>query len=289
VSDADIEGLDLSSWRIAINAAEPVLAHTIEAFTKRFEPHGFRPEAMTPAWGLAENVTIATAHPIAEAPRVETIDRQVLAQESVAVPVSNGEEGISSTAIGQVLPHCHVEVRDPKSGEPLPERGVGRVWLSTNSLFSHYHRAAEATALALVDGWLDTGDEGYLCGSDLFFVSRDKDLIVIGGDKYAPHDIETLINEVSGVRQGCVVTFGILSQARGTEELAAIIETRETDAAKHKEIERAARKKVLTTTGIPLRHVLIVPAGGVEKTTSGKLARRATRARYADRLPRSDS
>ena len=73
------------------------------------------------------------------------------------------------------------------------------------------------------------------------------------------------------------------------EELAAIIETRETDAAKHKEIERAARKKVLTTTGIPLRHVLIVPAGGVEKTTSGKLARRATRARYADRLPRSDS
>jgi len=284
VPDAELEGLDLSSWRIAINAAEPVLPHTIEAFTARFGPYGFRPEAMTPAWGLAENVTIATAHPVAERPRIETIDRQVLATENAA-RVADGNDGLPSIAIGQCLPHCAVEIRDPQTGEPLAERAVGRVWLASNSLFHGYHKAPELTAEVLQDGWLDTGDEGYVEGGDLFFISRVKDLIVIGGDKYAPHDIETLINEVPGVRQGCVIAFGVMNRARGTEEVAAVIETRETDGARLQEIERAARHKVLTATGLPLRYALLVPPGGVVKTSSGKLARRATRARHADRLP----
>jgi acyl-CoA synthetase (AMP-forming)/AMP-acid ligase II len=281
IPDGELAGLDLSSWRIAINAAEPLLERTVEAFTRRFGPYGFRPEAMTAAWGLAENVTIATAHPRSLPPRIEHIDRAALAGQRVAKPC--GPDGIPSVAIGRCLPGCRVEIRDAQ-GAPLPERRVGAIWLRSNSLFSGYHRDAEGTRRVLVAGWLDTGDHGYLADGDLFFVSRDKDLIVIGGEKYAPHDLENLVNEVPGVRAGCAVAFGVMNEARGTEELAAVVETRETGSALA-ELERAIRNRVLESTGLALRHLLLVPPGGVEKTTSGKLARRATRQRHAARLP----
>jgi acyl-CoA synthetase (AMP-forming)/AMP-acid ligase II len=279
VPDERLAGLDLASWRVAINAAEPVLAPTIEAFAARFAAHGFRPEAMTPAWGLAENVTIATAHPVAEPPRVETIDRAVLATEGVAAPGGD----LASVAIGRCLPHCEVRVRDDARAD-LPNRHVGAVWLRTNSLFEGYLGRPAETARVLVDGWLDTGDRGYLADGHLHFIARDKDLIVIGGEKYAPHDVETAINRVPGVREGCAVAFGVLSEGRGTEELAAVVETREHEEAALATLRDAVRREVVRATGLLLRHVVLVPPGGIEKTTSGKLARRATRARYADRF-----
>jgi acyl-CoA synthetase (AMP-forming)/AMP-acid ligase II len=165
----ELKSLDLSSWRVAINAAEPVLAATLEAFATRFAAHGFAPQAMTPAWGLAENVTIATAHPVDRAPTVEHIDREALALRNVAEPT--GSEGIPSPAIGRCLPRCKIEIRGAR-GEALPERSVGTIWLRSDSLFLGYHRDPERTAGALRDGWLDTGDLGYLAGDDLFFVSR---------------------------------------------------------------------------------------------------------------------
>ena len=278
IGATEIAGLDLGSWRVAINAAEPVLAGTIDAFTARFAAHGFRPEAMTPAWGLAENVTIATAHPVGERPIVEHVDRAVLATAGVARPGDGS--GVVSVAIGRCLPRCALEIRD-EARRCLPDRHVGAVWLRSDSLFTGYHRDARETERMLVDGWLDTGDRGYLADGNLYFVAREKDLVVIGGEKYAPHDIETVINRVPGVREGCAVVFGVLNEERGTEDIAAVVETRDTagDA-----LREAIRVAVARAIGIGLRHVILVPAGGVEKTTSGKLARRATRARYADQL-----
>ena len=281
IPDETIEGLDLSSWRIAINAAEPVLPHTIEAFTARFAAYGFEPAAMTPAWGLAENVTIATAHPVEERPAVETIDRRRLATEGIAHPVTG--DGVPSVAIGRCLPDCAVEIRDD-AGQVLADRSVGRIFLRTNSLFECYHRQPELTARTLLDGWLDTGDRGYMANGNLYFVSRDKDLVVIGGEKYAPHDVETAINRVPGVREGCAIAFGFLNDQRGTEELAAVVETRETAADALAALRQAIRAEVTNATGLLLRHVVLVEPGGIEKTTSGKLARRATQHRYADRL-----
>ena len=279
-----LAGLDLSSWRIAINAAEPVLASTIERFSARYAAQGFRAEAMTPAWGLAENVTIATAHPVEARPFVERIDRRRLATDNVAVPAGAGDDALASVAIGRCLPHCAVEIRDA-SGRAVPERQLGTIWLRTNSLFSGYHGDAADTARVLVDGWLNTGDQGYLVGPDLFFIARQKDLVVIGGEKYAPHDIETLINRVPGVREGCVVVFGVLSEARGTEDVCAVVETRESTPGARAQLVEAIRVAVASATGIGLRHVLLVPPGGVEKTTSGKLARSATQRRWAAELP----
>jgi len=283
VPAAELEGLDLSSWRIAINAAEPVLMHTVEDFSTRFAAYGFRPEAMTPAWGLAENVTIATAHPVGAAPVAEHIDRQALATEHVARAVPPAAGTLSSVAIGRCLPRCALDIRGPRN-ESLPDRAVGTVWLHSDSLFAAYLRDPALTSTVLIDGWLNTGDRGYRVGEDLYFVSREKDLIVIGGEKYAPHDIEVVINRVAGVREGCVVAFGILDDQRGTETVAAVVETKETDAAALEALRDDIRRQVNQTTGLGLRHVLLVAPGGVEKTTSGKLARRATQRRYAEQL-----
>jgi acyl-CoA synthetase (AMP-forming)/AMP-acid ligase II len=282
VRDAELSGLDLRSWRIAINAAEPVLTGTIEAFESRFASHGFQPGAMTPAWGLAENVTIATAHPVGAPPLVEQIDRSLLATAGVASVVD--EHGVTSVAIGRCLPSCEVEIRD-QAGRPLPDRHVGTVWLRTNSLFVAYHGDPEQTRRVLVDGWLDTGDRGYLADGNLHFIAREKDLVVVGGEKYAPHDLETVINRVPGVREGCVVVFGVSNEDRGTEDVAAVVEVRDVETDALPALREAIRVAVARTIGLGVRYVILVPPGGVEKTTSGKLARRATRARYADQLP----
>jgi acyl-CoA synthetase (AMP-forming)/AMP-acid ligase II len=280
VAESELEGLDLSSWRIAINAAEPVLARTIEIFTRRFARYGFAAEAMTPAWGLAENVTIATAHPVGEAPLAETIDRRSLALENRARTTSGA--GLASVAIGRCLPHCELEIREPGGGAVLEDRCVGEVWLRSDSLFLGYDGLPKLTAESLVDGWVRTGDEGYISEGQLYFVSRDKDLIVIGGDKYVPHDVEAIINEVPGVRQGCAVAFGVMNEERGTEELAAVVETRQEDPRALSELSRAIRTRVARSIGLGMRHLELVPPGGIEKTTSGKLARKDTYRRYAE-------
>jgi acyl-CoA synthetase (AMP-forming)/AMP-acid ligase II len=279
--DSALLGLDLSRWRVAAVGSEPVLAETLEAFGARFERYGFRPEALCPGWGLAENVTLATSPPALLRPRIDRIDTTALA-EGLARPVREG--GMRVVSVGSSVPRCRVEVRDPRTGDPLPERHVGRVWVSSDSLFSGYLDAPELTAQVLRDGWLDTGDNGYLADGDLFFVGRDKDMIVIGGEKYAPDAIEATLNRLEGVRQGCVVAFGVPNPRRGTEEIGAVIETRLTDPAARADLEREARRAVLEEIGQALRYVLLVEPGGVVKTTSGKLARGVTRARYEEHL-----
>jgi acyl-CoA synthetase (AMP-forming)/AMP-acid ligase II len=281
IPDSDLAGLDLSSWRVAASGAEPVLAPTVEEFAARFAPYGFRAESMTPIYGMAENVTIATAHPLGERPRVETLDRGRLAADDVAVPAAGA--GVACVSVGRPLPGCAVEIRDA-ARRALPERRVGIIWLRSDCLFSGYHRDPTATADALVDGWLNSGDRGYVSDGHLYFIAREKDLIVVGGEKYAPHDIETVLNAVPGVREGCAVVFGVSNAERGTEDLAAVIETKLEGEAELDALRAALRAEVTRHTGLALRYAVLVPPGGVEKTSSGKLARGATQRRYTDRL-----
>jgi acyl-CoA synthetase (AMP-forming)/AMP-acid ligase II len=281
VPDSELEGLDLSSWRIAANASEPVLPATVEAFATRFEPYGYAPAAMTAAWGLAEVVMVGTVHPVAEAPLIDRVDRRALAARGRAVP-SEGD-GFALAATGRCLPGFEMEIRDD-AGRVLGDREVGDIWLRSPTVFSGYKDDPELTARVLVDGWIHSGDRGYTVDGHLFFVSRVKDLIIVGGENYAPHDIETAINRVPGVREGCAVTFGVTNEERGTEDLAAVVETREEDPDALRALASAIRAEVMRWTGLGIRHLELVPPGGVEKTTSGKLARRATQLRYADRF-----
>ena len=279
LSDAAIDGLDLSSWRIAINASEPVLVPTMTRFITRFAPHGFRPEAMKPAWGLAENVTIATVEPLDEVAHVETIDRDILATQGVARPTKHAD-GFPSVSVGRCIPRCRIEIR-LSDGHVVDDRVTGEVWMTSDSIADGYHDQPKTTADVFVDGWIRTGDRGYIADGRLYFVSREKDLIVIAGEKYAPHDIENAVNGVDGVREGCAVAFGLTNESDGTERLATVVETRLENPTERADLDQRVRNAVREQTGLRLHHVWLVPPGGVEKTTSGKLARRATMLRYA--------
>jgi fatty-acyl-CoA synthase len=158
------------------------------------------------------------------------------------------------------------------------------VWLQTNALFHSYHGNSNQTDRAVLQGWLATGDCGYQVEGHLFFVAREKDLIIIGGEKYVPDDIESLINQVEGIRTGCAVAFGVMNEERGTEDLVAVAETRESSPEALEDLRRRVRREVTRVTGLGLRAVVLVPPGGIEKTTSGKLSRSGTRTRYAKEL-----
>jgi acyl-CoA synthetase (AMP-forming)/AMP-acid ligase II len=282
IKDDAIEGLDLSSWRLAMSAAEPVLEETVHAFADRFRPYGLRETTMTPAWGLAESGTIVTTHAPDEPTRIELLDREALVVDGVARPVAPGaSNAMPSVGVGRGLPRARVEIRDEER-TPLADRYLGEIWIETDCLFTAYKEDPELTAQTLVDGWFDTGDQGYLSDGHLFFVSRSKDLIVIGGEKYAPHDVETAIGLVPGVRDGCAVAFGVMNEVHGTEELGAVVETKEEDPAALAALADAIRAEVDRIIGLGVRHLHLVPPGGVNKTSSGKLARRATRARYPE-------
>lgn len=279
LGDELLEGLDLSSWRLALNASEPVLAPTVEAFSKRMAPYGFSPERMSPAYGLAEATVLATVHPVREEPRCEILDRELLTTQEIARPTSG--EGVSCVSIGRAIPGCKLEIRDA-GGRTLPERHVGNVWLHSNALFWGYHDNPELTRKVRSGGWLDTGDRGYLVEDYLFFVAREKDLIIIGGEKYIPDDIESIINRVEGVRIGCAVAFGVLNEEQGTEELAAVVETRLEAEDELAKLADAIRLEVNRSVGLGLRRLHLVPPGGIEKSTSGKLARGPTKERYPE-------
>jgi acyl-CoA synthetase (AMP-forming)/AMP-acid ligase II len=280
IDDSELEGLDLSSWRIAFNASEPCLPDSVEVFATRFGPHGYRPEAMTAAWGLAETVMVGTVHPVDEVPLIDVVDRKLLAAESRAVPTE--ENGVALMATGRPLPNVEIEIRELGNGPELPDRSVGEIWLRSNCLFDGYRGDSALTAAVLVDGWLNSGDRGYTVDGHLFFVAREKDLIVIGGEKYMPHDIEMVINGIPGVREGCAVAFGVLNQRLGTEVMGMVVETRLEGDDEKKTLARTIRRAVTDTTGLGIRFLHLVPPGGISKTTSGKIARRDTRARYPE-------
>ena len=210
---------------------------------------------------------------------METLDREMLVSQGIAKPTQ--DRGIAVVSVGRCLPRCRVEIRDG-AGCALPERHVGRIWIQSDCMFDGYRGQPELSGRILREGWLDSGDRGYLAGEEVFFVSREKDLVVIGGEKHAPHDIEQQLFEVPGVRPGCAVAFGVLNEARGTEDLAVVAETREAVPEARAGLEAAIRHRVMATLGLQIRYVVLVGPGEIEKTTSGKLARRATRLRYQD-------
>jgi len=277
IADRHLEGLDLSSWRASVSASEPVLPETVDAFCERFAPYGFRRSALKPAWGLAESVCLLTGIGADEEPRSLRVDRDALAQQDLARPVQ--EDGVRLTSCGRPYANCQLEIRNA-AGTVHGEGELGEVWARSDCLLLGYHGDPERTAAILQGGWLDTGDRGFLHEGHLYFVAREKDLIVIGGEKYAPQEIESVLNTVPGVRAGCAVAFGVMNRNRGTEDVAVVAETRLTGEDELQALREAIRTEVARHTGLGVRHVLLVPPGGVTKTTSGKLARGATEARY---------
>jgi len=278
--DFELEGLDLTSWRIAFCGAEPILAATVEAFIRRFRPYGFQPEAFTAAYGLAENTLAVTMAPIGEGLRVDRVDRQVFETERRAIPADPaGAPAMVWVACGVPIPDTEVCIAD-EAGRPLPERHEGRILVRSPSVMAGYYRNPQATAEVLRDGWLDTGDLGYMADGYLYVTGRQKELIIRGGRNYYPQDIEQVVQAVEGVRRGNVCVFGVPDEREGTERIVVIAETKVRDPGQWPRIEADIREQVLRAIGLPIAEIRLVPPGTLPKTTSGKLQRVRCRQSY---------
>ncbi|HEY3472489.1 MAG TPA: fatty acyl-AMP ligase [Amycolatopsis sp.] len=275
-ADAGAEaGLDLSDVRVALNGSEPVRPRTVERFQEVFGPHGFRREAHCPSYGLAEaTVYVASAGP--DGPRGAVFDREALAQGR-AVETPDGQELVSvGRPVGQL-------VRIVRDGRALPDGEVGEIWVHGPNVATGYWGRGDATAfgatLGGLGGWLRTGDLGVVHRGDLYVTGRLKDLIVIDGRNFHPQDIEAAAAEAHpAVRRDRVAAFGVTDD--DGEGAVVVAEWARGADADVKEVTRAVLRAVSAEHGLTLRTVHLVPSGGLPRTSSGKVARSAAKARY---------
>ena len=280
ITDEEMEGLDLSCWRAALNGAEPVRPETIDRFVERFARCGFRRDSLLPVYGLAEASLGLAAPALGSRARVDRIERGPLQDEGRAVPATKVGDGLQFASLGCALPRMEIKVVD-RQGHPAPERVEGQVLFRGPSATSGYYNNPNATReLVRGDGWLDSGDLGYFADGELYITGRAKDLIIKGGRNLYPQEIEEAAGRAEGVRGGCVVAFGVRDKANGTERLAVAAETR--DAGQADRIAQEIIREVSEAIGLPPDVVEILPPHAIPKTSSGKLRRSETRRLYLD-------
>jgi fatty-acyl-CoA synthase len=273
-----IEGLDLSSWRVAGCGAEPIHPATLDAFSRAFAPAGFRPDAFLPCYGLAEHTLAATFHRAGEPWRVDHVQADALRNHRRATACTPDDPAASRfVSCGRPFPGHELRIVGGDD-RVLPERHVGEIQLRGPSVMAGYERDPAQTRQVLRNGWLRTGDLGYVAGGDLFPCGRTKDLIIVHGRNYYPQDLEWAASEVEDVRRGSVAAFGV-SAPEGDEQVVVVAETRGRTA--DAEVAASIRKRVQETTGLHLHDVVIVGRGSIPKTTSGKIQRSRVKARYA--------
>jgi 1-acyl-sn-glycerol-3-phosphate acyltransferase len=291
IEDAEIEGLDLSSWRLAMNGSEMVSPETIERFTRRFAPYGFRPETMYPVYGLAESSVGLAAPPLGRPPRLDHIAREPFERAREVTPAPPGEvKPLHFVSCGRPLPGHEVRIVDRAGVVVREDRREGHVQFRGPSVTAGYFRNPEATAEATDDGWMKAGDLGYWAGGELFITGREKDVIIQGGRNVYAQEVEDSAARVDGIRKGCVAAFGVHDAAVGTERLVVVAETRERDRARRETLREAVLERVVEDLGVPPDVVVIAGPGAVLKTSSGKVRRNATREAYlAGRLGRRPS
>ncbi|HEX3555740.1 MAG TPA: fatty acyl-AMP ligase [Thermoanaerobaculia bacterium] len=279
VPDADLEGVDLSGWRTALNGAESISPAVLRAFCARFARWGFRPEAMTPVYGLSEAALAVTFSDFDRPPRVARFDRDKLARESRAREAAEGREIVS---VGRPVPGFRLRIVDPdlRDLRDLPAGAVGRVWIQGPSLMDGYLGDPEATASVLRDGWLDTGDLGFLYGcegGELYLTGRARDVVILRGRNYAPEEIERAVEGVPGVRAGCAAAASWLPEDAPGEMLSLFVEaSRQATAEELAALPDACREAVLGATGLAVDHLVVLAPGALPRTSSGKLRRGET-------------
>jgi fatty-acyl-CoA synthase len=273
--------LDLSSWRLALNGAEPVDPNAVEAFCTAAAPFGFDARAAYPVFGMAEATLGVTFPAVGEGMTVDTVDRHTLEHDHRAVAAVDDAAPASVrrlARLGRPLGGFELRIVDPATATTRGEREVGELQLRSPSVTPGYYRNDAATAATFDDGWLRTGDLAYLVEGELVVCGRQKDVIIVGGRNVFPEDVERAAATVDGVRAGNVIAFGS-DRRRGRESIVVVAEIRSDDVH---ELHDSVVTRVRDAVGVPPVDVVLVRPGTLPKTSSGKLQRSLCRERYHD-------
>jgi acyl-CoA synthetase (AMP-forming)/AMP-acid ligase II len=231
-----------------------------------------RPQALTPVYGLSEAALAVTISEPSRVALVRSFNREALAR-------GHAEEqagGRLLPSLGAPVPGCQLEIRD-LGGVVLPAGRVGSVWIRSESLMEGYLGEPEETARVLVDGWLDSGDRGFLDGGELYLVGRVKDILVVNGRKFAPEDVEQAVSGLAGVADRCVVAATTKFAGAATESLVILVERRPGLATfEAQALPTIIRRRVVEATELRANHVVVLEPGTLPRTSSGKLRRGTT-------------
>ncbi len=282
IPESDLEGLDLSSWRLALNGAEMIHPDTLTRFSDRFAKYGFRRESMFPVYGLAECSLGLSFPPIGRGPRVDSVRRDDFAAKGLATTAADGDAAaLRFVSCGRPIPGHEIRIVD-ESGRELGERECGKLQFRGPSTTSGYHRNPEGTR-ELFDGpWVKSGDTAYLAAGEVYIVGRTKDLIIRGGRNIHPQELEEAVGRIPGLRLGSVAVFGTADPEMGTEKLVVLAETREQDPAAREKLRDAIQEAAIGLLDTPADDVVLAPPRTVLKTPSGKIRRSACRQMYED-------
>ena len=282
VSDAALERLDLSKWRVAFSGSEPIRQDSLDLFSSKFAASGFTADSFFACYGLAEATLFVTGgqrgRGIANLEVSDTALAQNLAEPGVGSVLMN---------CGASQPEHAVRIIDAVSGEPLAENQVGEIWAAGPSIARGYWRNPEASSKTFVERngrtWLRTGDLGFLRYGELFVTGRLKDMLIVRGHNLYPQDIEQAIErEVDVVRKGRVAAFAVTENGVDGIGIAAEVSRSVQKILKPDALINAIRQTVAEAFQEAPAVVVLLNPGALPKTSSGKLQRAACRARLAD-------
>jgi acyl carrier protein len=280
IADEDMEGIDLSSWRFAFNAAEPVSPDTIVEFEKRFAKWGLRKNCLSPSYGLAES-SVGVAITVPGTPwRADHLDRAHFTRTGQAVDAKPDDPSpLIVIGCGTPIPGHDIRVVDA-AGMELPDRQEGHLQFRGPSSTTGYYRNPEATKSLFAGEWVNTGDRAYLSEGTLYITGREKDIIIRGGRNISPYELEQAVGDLAGVRRGCVAVFGSKDAATGTERVVVLAEMRDSDRSRHDDLKRMINELAVGLIGAPADDIVLAPPSTVPKTSSGKIRRNAAREYY---------
>ena len=280
LTDKLLAGLDLSSWRLAFNGAEPVSPTTIVEFGRRFAAYGFASEAATPVYGLAESSVGLAFPPLHRGPLIDRVERRTLVETGRAVPVADSDTlAAQFVSCGRPLPGHQIRIVDEADRE-LPDRVQGRLQFKGPSATGGYYRNPDKTRTLFHGEWLDSGDLAYSADGEIYLTSRVKDIIIHGGRNIYPHELEEAVGNLDGVRRGCVAVFASADPHTGSERLIVLAESRLRSETSQRELRSGILNLAVDLLGMPPDEVVIAAPGAVLKTSSGKVRRAACRELY---------
>jgi fatty acid CoA ligase FadD32 len=317
--------LDLSNVKAILNGSEPVSAASIRKFNEAFGPFGFRETAIKPSYGLAEATLFVSTTPMAEAPTIIHVEREALNNRRFVEVAADAPNGVAQASAGKIGIDQWTTIVDAESASELPDGQIGEVWLHGNNMGAGYWNREDETSEVFKnilksrtnpshaegapdDGlWVRTGDYGTYHNGDLYITGRVKDLVIVDGRNHYPQDLEYSAQESSrALRTGYVAAFsvpanqlpaavfdnphaGLKYDPEDTSEQLVIVGERAPGAHKldYQPIADDIRAAIAVRHGVTVRDVLLVPAGSVPRTSSGKIGRRACRTAYIDGSLRS--
>ena len=275
----DAKSLDLSRWRVAGVGGEMVRPSVLRDFAASFADSGFDPAAFVPSYGLAESTLAVSFSPLGRGLRVDRVKREAYVHSAMAIPAyGTAQSARNFVKCGGALPGHRIEIRD-EDNRVLPDRRIGWVCIWGPSLMQGYYDDPDATgSVFTADGWLNTGDMGYLVDGELVITGRSKDLIICNGRNIWPQDLEWAVESRCGASPGSVAAFSV-DDDDGRERVVVVLETRARDPETLVEFRREVGSVIMTMAGVG-GEVVLAPPRSLTFTSSGKLSRAAAKADY---------